>query len=212
MGDPDLVLNFVDLFNAAIANGVITSSVSGAVLEVEFDGTHTLVRLDSVAAPAEIVNRFVYHAAFAGGGSNIDSGKVLALEGAGPQALSFVNLINTSQGINGVGFDIQDLANPGSLSASDFDFQISPTGSFDEGAHPPSGWVSAPVPSSVTVTPGTPSRVLVQWPNFSIMNQWLRVTVKANTQTGLATPQASIWGTCWGKPAKQPVEITRSLS
>jgi hypothetical protein len=197
VGEPDLVLNFVDLFHAAIANNVITSGVSETNFLVEFDGTHTTVRLESNVAPAQIVDRFVFHAGFSGQGSNIDSGKVLAKEGAGPQPLDYVNLTNASQGINGVGFDIQDLA--GSVTAADFEFQVSPTGAFNEAANPPAGWNAAPAPSSVAVTPGAPSRVLVQWANSSITNRWLRITVKANANTGLTAPEVFYVGHLLGE-------------
>lgn len=197
LGGPDLVLNFEDLFNAAISNSVFTSSLSGATFVVEFDGTHTIVRLESSVPPAQIVNRFTFHAGFSGLGSNIDSGKVLAKEGAGPQPLDYVNLINTSRGINGIGFDIQDLA--GSLTAADFDFQISPLGAFVEGSNPPAGWAVAPAPSTVTVIAGAPSRVLVEWANQSIMNRWLRITVKANANTGLTAPEVFYLGHLLGE-------------
>jgi hypothetical protein len=197
LGAPDLVLNFADLFNAAISNSVFTSSLSGATFVVEFDGTHTIVRLESSVPPAQIVNRFAFHAGYSGLGSNIDSGKVLAREGAGPLPLEYVNLINSAQGINGVGFDIQDLA--GSLTAADFDFQISPLGAFVEGSNPPAGWAAAPAPSTVTVIAGAPSRVLVEWANQSIMNRWLRITVKANANTGLTAPEVFYLGHLLGE-------------
>lgn len=136
------------------------------------------------ATPATIADQFVYHSSYTGSGSAVDSSKVVAREGTAPQTLSYQNLINTSDGINGLVLDINDLAST-SLTASDFVFQMSPLGLFDEASNPPSSWTTAPSPSSITVTSGSPSRLLLQWPNNTIQNRWLRVTVLANDNTGL---------------------------
>lgn len=145
---------------------------------------------------AEVVNSWPYHANYSGPGdppwNRLDSGKVLAREGASPQLLSFSNLINTSHGINGLVFDIANL--PGTLTASDFVFQISPTGAFQELANPVHDWQVAPPPISVSVTPNTPARVSIIWTNNVIANRWLRVTVKANANTGLTEPEVYYLG------------------
>jgi hypothetical protein len=135
---------------------------------------------------AEIQDSFVYHFGWTASGSPVDSGKSLEREGSGPKALTYDNLINSARGLNGIGFDIADLGNPGALSAADFQFQMSPQGAFSQQANPPSGWASAPAPVAVTVTSGTPNRVLIQWADNQITNRWLRVTVKANATTALA--------------------------
>ena len=96
-------------------------------------------------------------------------------------------------------FDVQDLGNPGALSASDFQFQMSPTGAFNQAANPPSGWVAAPAPVSVTVTPGSPDRVTIEWGNNVMVNRWLRVTILSNANTGLLE-QEVYSGHLLGKP------------
>jgi hypothetical protein len=154
--------------------------------------------LDSV--PATSVERaFVYHNSWSGAGSAIDSVKSLHKEGDTPQELTFDNLINTATGINGVGFDIQGLADPGALTEADFEFQVSPQGAFSQGDNPPSGWAAAPVPSSVTATPGSPDQVLIVWPDNSIENRWLRVVVKATANTGLAADEVYYLGHLLGE-------------
>jgi hypothetical protein len=185
---PSVQINFVELLEAAIANDIITSGVEDSELIVEFDGSYTTVKL-SAAAAAVIVDSFVFHKGYSGQGSPIDTGKSLAREGSGPQLLSFNNLINTSKGINGVIFDIQDLGNGAALSSDDFIFQVSPLGAFSQVENPPAGWSVAPVaPTSVSIAPGSPARVSIEWPDGSIQNRWLRITVKATANTGLPEP------------------------
>lgn len=154
-------------------------------------------------AQPEVVGSYFYHASFGGSGtppeSRIDSSKTVVREGTGPQTLSFNNLTNTAQGINGVVLDIVGLANPANLNASDFVFQVSPQGAFQESANPPAAWSPGPVPSSISVTPGTPARLTILWPNQSVMNRWLRVTLKTTPNTGLLEDQVYYLGHLLGE-------------
>lgn len=155
------------------------------------------------SGPSVVVDRRVYHAMYIGDGTppwnRIDTNKRLLKQTSEPQVLTFANLINTSQGINGIIFDILNLPEGDDLSAEDFEFQVSPVGAFDAGANPPANWQSAPAPSSITVTTGSPDRVLIQWPDQSIMNRWLRITVLANEETGLAQPETYYIGHLLGE-------------
>jgi hypothetical protein len=152
---------------------------------------------------AEIMNSWPYHAAFSGAGTppwnRLDTGKVLLQESGQPQLLSYDNLINTAQGINGIVFDIQNLPETGNLSINDFTFQISPGGAFNAEANPPISWLAAPAPSSISVFQGDPARVLIEWPNGSITNRWLRVTIMATENTGLAEPTTYYLGHMLGE-------------
>lgn len=164
----------------------------------------------SVPDPASIVHRFAYHGGWTGSPSSgpwdaVDPIKVLAREGEGPQTLTLNHLINTSQGINGIGFDIENLWNPEELSASDFVFQMSPQGAFSPGGNPPASWIAAPPPSAVIVSAGTPSRVLIQWPNHAIRHRWLRITLLANSNTGLSEPEVFYLGHLTGNTT-EPME------
>ncbi|HAC91512.1 MAG TPA: hypothetical protein DCF63_12915, partial [Planctomycetaceae bacterium] len=147
--------------------------------------------------PSSIVGSFVNHASYSGPGSSIDGGKILAKEGLIGQTLGFNNLINTTHGINGLVFDIANM--PGAVTASDFVFQMSPTGAFSEAVNPVESWQTAPAPSSVTVQSGSPSRVWITWPNNAIANRWMRVTVKANANTGLTVPEVYYVGHLQGE-------------
>jgi hypothetical protein len=59
----------------------------------------------------------------------MDSTKELARESDVALTLGYQHLINTTRGINGLAFDIQDLA-VDSLTTADFHFQVSPLGAF----------------------------------------------------------------------------------
>jgi ELWxxDGT repeat protein len=169
--------------------------------------------LDLASAQTSIQAASVYHAgsSFANSGiqNALDTSKQLAKEGAEPQTLTYDNLINTSRGINGLVFDIQNL--PGGPSANltvvDFEFQMSPTGAFTEANHPPANWSNAPVPSSISViagTEGSPDRVVLQWPDNAIANRWLRMTVKATANTGLTQPEVYYIGHLLGETTGAP--------
>lgn len=174
--------------------------LSGIILEASAVGTIEATAEISSAPSAQVVASFVSHSSFSGAGTppnnRIDTGKVLAKQGSGPTPLVFANLINTAQGINGLVFDVQDLANE-SLGPGDFTVQVSPTGIFDTNVDY-STWQAGPAPTSVTVTPGSPARVLVQWTNGLIVNRWLRLTVKAEN-TGLAADEVYYLGHLLGE-------------
>lgn len=150
------------------------------------------------ASGAEILSQSVVHNGYTGSGSNVDSQKALHKEDAVPATLGEQNIINTSRGINGVQFEIQDLAEPTLLSASDFTVQLSPLGSFDQISNPPSGWSAGPAPS-VTVSGTNPYIVSLQWANNQISNRWLRLTVLGNSNTGLASDCVFYLGHLLGK-------------
>ena len=78
-----------------------------------------------------------------------------------PTLLDYSNLINTSHGINGVGFEVTGLG--GTLTEADFEFRRSPEGSFSENANPPSDWELMPSPN-IDVTLGAPLRLLLRGP------------------------------------------------
>jgi fibronectin type 3 domain-containing protein len=105
------------------------------------------------------------------------------------QASTFANFTNYSRGINGIMVDIADLA--GTPTASDFSFLVGDNTN-------PSTWTAAPAPASVLVRPGAgvlgSTRVEVTWADGVIRNQWLQVTVDADGNTGLTTPDVFYFG------------------
>lgn len=169
-----------------------------------------IVHGNATAPASQIVASYVHHRG-ATSSSNIatfsstidsvatlDTGKQLAKEGSSTQPLDFSNLINTTRGINGLVFDVANLPAT-TLDAADFQFQWSPQGAFEEAANPPASWQTAPSPSLINVLPGETPRIVLEWPDQSIMNRWLRVTIKANARTGLAQPEVYYLGHLLGE-------------
>lgn len=201
------LLDTENLTNLANANGNATGAVTfgygpGGTLRMYALNTNNGIQAFTVQMPtpnASILSRSVVHGGWSGAGTDVDSLKVIHKADLVPTQLTLSNLINTTRGINGVQFVIQDLAAPGSLSATDFDVQVSPLGAFNEGLNPPSGWAPGPAPSGVVVTGTNPYTVNVQWPDNSIKNQWLRLTVKATANTGLASPEVYYLGHLQGE-------------
>jgi hypothetical protein len=156
----------------------------------------------TINAVTSVLGGFVYYrgSSFASGGvaAAIDTSKDVALETSTPQTLSYANLINTTRGINGLVFEMQNLQ-ANSLAPSDFQFQVSPLGAFNEAANPASGWASAPNPLSISVSSGPVRQVVLQWTDAAISNRWLRVTIRANANTGLQQPQSYYIGHLLGE-------------
>jgi|694.fasta_scaffold00410_43 hypothetical protein len=178
--------------SAALGSGITSAGISAWVDNFKVSEV-------PIGGGATILDRKVVHGGWAGAGSAVDSVKVIHKEDTTPTQLTIDNLINTTRGINGIQFKIQDLGNSGALSVSDFDVQVSPLGGFDPGLNPPSGWGAGPAPSAVTVTGTNPYTVLVEWPDNSIKNQWLRLSVKANANTGLVDPEVYYLGHLQGE-------------
>ncbi len=92
------------------------------------------------------------------------------------------NISSYDAGINGIMIDIDGLAAPGSLSASDFVFKVGNNNT-------PGSWSTAPAPNGVSVRTGAgvagSDRVTITWNDGDIAKEWLEVQVLANATTGL---------------------------
>ena len=123
---------------------------------------------------------------FGGVSTAIDNvGKQLLRSNGLAQTTAVSNVSNYINGINGLVFDVNNLA-AASLTASDFVFRMRQN-TVLETANPIS-WANAPAPTVVNVTPGAPSRIRLEWPNNAIQNTWLQVILRANSNTGLTNP------------------------
>ena len=138
------------------------------------------------------------------GDDAIAAGKAALLPGGAP---SFDNVSSYSRGINGVMIDVHGLPATTTVGAADFVFKVGAGGD-------PATWAEAPAPSAVTVRrpaePGQPARVTLVWPDGTIRNGWLQVTVKANANTGLASPDVFSFGSLIGETgdAAAPLRVT----
>ena len=103
------------------------------------------------------------------------------------------NVTNFSRGINGVMFDVEGLR--GDLGAGDVAADVAAPG----GA---GAWVAAPPPSVARrdgAGAGGSDRFTLTWPGGTIVNCWLRVTVKASPANGLAADDVFLFGNLVGE-------------
>ena len=98
----------------------------------------------------------------------------------------------------GVVIDVAGLANPGELSTDDFEFRVGITDDV-------SVWSDAPSPindlaGDIRLGGGIngSDRITLIWPDGSIKNTWLEITVKATLNTGLTTDDVSYFGSIVG--------------
>ena len=185
-------------------------------LEPQIPGTYTVYVSDAAGAnfstftlnvsaappPASVVGRSIFYndsyfdgndaGANAADDGSIATDKQALLPGA---TATFANYTSYSRGINGIMVDIANLA--GTPTVDDFIFKVGDDNN-------PAGWNAAPDPTSITVRPGAGAngsdRVTILWDNNAIQNEWLQVTVKANTSTtGLSTPDVFYFGNAIGE-------------
>ena len=109
------------------------------------------------------------------------------------QTATFANYTSYDKGINGLIVDLSSNISFGTIDATDFTFQVSTDGVT---------WTAAPAVSSISSrpTPGNASsqRIEILFPDASITNKWLRVTVLAGGHTGLAAPDVFYFGNLVG--------------
>jgi len=109
---------------------------------------------------------------------------------------TWANYTNYVHGINGVVVDLDGVTDPAALGADDFELRVG-------NDHDPSQWPAAPDPLSITIHPGDGAegsdRVMISWADGAIVGQWLRVTVKANDDTGLDADDTFYFGNAPGE-------------
>lgn len=123
----------------------------------------------------------------------IDTSKTALLPGGG--GATFANWTGYNKGINGLIYDIKDVAAGHTMAASDFEF-------VNQGK---AGTASTLITTGMTFatqanTPvaGT-TRCIITFANDSIKNAWLKVTIKSTTGVGLAAADVSYWGNVVGE-------------
>ena len=111
------------------------------------------------------------------------------------ESATFENCTSFDGGINGIIIDLQDAINAEDISLDDFEFRVGN----DEA---PGAWDITPMPS-VTVRPGegadSSDRIVLVWPNGSIENGWLEVTLKAGETTRLLEDDVFYFGSAVGE-------------
>jgi len=119
------------------------------------------------------------------------------------QTATFQNYTSYWRGINGMMVDIANLPDAGGLSTADFEFRVSNrNNSPSDNTDDPSTWALSPTPT-VTVREdagtGGSDRVTLIWDDHAIENQWLQVTVKATSATGLDQDDTFYFGNAIGE-------------
>jgi hypothetical protein len=121
---------------------------------------------------------------------------------------SFANYTSFGRGLNGIMVDINGLPAT-TLSASDFEFKV---GNSDT----PSAWTPLAASPTVTVRPNggndNSSRVTLIWPTGAAIKQWLQVTLKANDNTGLTTPDVFYFGNAVGESGNVTGDYSVSIT
>jgi titin len=188
---------------AAIASGVISATATDASGNTS-EFSH-VVGYTAGTSAATVVNRAIfynnslYDGNDAGANATSDNTAIAPDKRAllPGQAAAFANFTSYDKGINGVIIDVANLPASG-VTAADFTFAAGNTTT-------PGSWAAAPAPASVTVFPGAgingSDRIEIIWPDYSMRNEWLQVTMNANGNTGLATADTFYFGNLVGKTA-----------
>jgi hypothetical protein len=161
-------------------------------------------------ATAEVVGRRVFYndSAYdghsAGAGPEDDAAVApdkVALRPGG--AASLANVTNFAAGINGIFVDVKGLRRE--VTGEDFDLAMSGAGDVDP-------WVAAPQPASISRREGAGAggsdRVTLVWPDGSIVNRWLRVTVKAREDNDFDSDDVFYFGNLAGETGDDPAGAT----
>ena len=150
--------------------------------------------------PASVIARHVFYnnsaydgrspAANAADDGAIAADKVPLRPGELPTAANFTGY---AAGINGLMIDVERLrADP---TPADFTFELNMPDA-------PGAWVPAPPPAQVARRPGAGAggsdRVMVTWPDGSIVDRWLRVTLRASGASGVAADDVFLFGNLAG--------------
>jgi len=162
----------------------------------------------AAAPPATVVGEFVFYnnsafdgndpAANAADDNAIATDKQALLVGGGPA--SFANITSYVEGINGIMVDVANLV--GTPTTADFTFLVGNTAD-------PTTWSAAPGPSALLIRAGAgtggSTRIEITWPDGSIRNEWLQVTVAADANTGLTAPSVFYFGNLVGDAGEAAV-------
>ena len=151
-------------------------------------------------APSNVVDRkMFYNNSFFDGNNpaaNAADDEAIAVDKvvyqAGSGTAGFNNYSSYPAGINGIMVDLA--GTHGTITASDFSFRISgPFASNDL-----TTWSELTTAPTVTVRPGAGTggsdRVELTWPDRTILDTWLEVSMKANANTGLVTADTFYFG------------------
>ncbi len=151
-----------------------------------------------IPAPPTVVNRGVFYNGSTGNSGNaVATDKLPLLPG---QSSTFQNYTNFELGITGITVDIKGLptsVTPAQMLSS---LQFAQWNGIDVAGFTALPGAATPTVSSIQVGGGSnsSSRVFITFPNSSLRNTWLRVTVLANTTTLLTQNDVFYFGNVVG--------------
>lgn len=198
------------VFDGDFGANFLTASKDGGTAAafnwVTFDQPHGLLGFaPDAAVPTSptVVGRYLFYnnsvfdgnnpAANAADDNAIATDKQPLAEGA---TAVFANYTSYSKGLNGLMVDIAALPAGQTVAASDFTFKVGNDNN-------PSAWATAPAPNGFLVRPGAgaegSTRIEFTWPDGAVKNEWLQVTVKADTHTGLSAADIFYFGNAVGE-------------
>ena len=203
-------------YTLALPAGTYTVTASGAGLGGAVTDTNIVIGVRNVEVDftpqvgSYVAGRYVFYnnSLFDGrdAGINAADDNAIATE---KQALlpgdtaSFANYTSYYKGINGIMVDLGALPGAGAmLKLTDFAFKAGNTSD-------PNTWAAAPPPAAFVVRAGAAgvggtTRVEFTWPDRSLRNTWLQVTIAANADTGLLAPDVFYFGNAVGESGNDP--------
>ena len=200
-GQFDSLLNNLDTIEGTAVEGVLHLSQAdydalnvGGLLAAwdDEDGHHVQIIGSRISDRYAIYNNAVFDAGPNESDDAIAADKRPLLPG---DVASFENCTSFVEGINGIIIDLEYAENAADITVDDFEFHV---GNDED----PDSWDAAPTPT-VTVRPGEgdggSDRIVLVWPDGSIENQWLEVTVKATENTGLSEEDVFYFGNAIGE-------------
>jgi formylglycine-generating enzyme required for sulfatase activity len=173
--DDEITATYLD---AEDSDGLPAEILAGAVFDVvSVDGRHVFYNNSSADGDDP-------SAGTADDGA-IDVDRHAFLPGQTPESANYSSYY---RGINGIMIDIDHV--PGTLTDADFGVRVNDAAN-------PNTWSDGPAPT-VDLRRGAgvggADRVTLIWPDGSIVNRWIEVTVKATGNTGLATDDVFYFG------------------
>lgn len=204
-------------FSFALPGGTGSGSISATATDSAGNTSEFSQAIPYVAnTAARVVKRSIFYnnsgfdghdagAAVASDNAAIDTSKSALAPG---QSATRANFTSYDKGINGIIIDVANLP-LGGVSAADFAFAAGNTAN-------PGTWTAHPVPSMVSVFRGAGAggsdRIEVIFADRSILNEWLQVTLKANANTGLATPDLFYFGNLAGDTSNSATDAIVTVS
>jgi hypothetical protein len=118
------------------------------------------------------------------------------------QTASFGNYSSYSKGINGIMIDMEGVPDATQITANDFSFAVGNSSDL-------SSWTALAAKPTVTVEPGAQGlgfvdRIALTWPDNTISNEWLQITVLGDANTNLPGDDISYFGNAPGETGNSP--------